>query len=165
VDLNLADIARIRGDLPKAEMIFQASLARAQKTGNMTDIAFSNGGLGQIARLRGDLQAAQSFSHQAICWFERCGNIIDALLNLANVADILIDAGEPSRGAWCIGALDGALAHRGISRDDSDIAERQARVDALIPVLGEAEWQAQYDRGFAASEDEILATVKSWLSC
>jgi hypothetical protein len=91
--------------------------------------------------------------------------MIEALLNLADVADLLIGAGEPSRAAWCIGALDGALAHRGISRDETEIRERQARVDALMPLLDEAEWQAQYDRGFAASEDEILATVKSWLSC
>ena len=165
VNLNLAILARLRGDLPKATQIIESTLATAMRSGNMYDIAHSNLNLASIARLKGDLDAARSLAHRAITWFERCGNVVDAIYCLGDVAAILIDAGEHSRAAWCLGAVDGVFSKRGIALADSEIAERQARVDNVVAALGEAAWHSHYDRAFAMSEDDVLAEVKSWQQC
>lgn len=57
------------------------------------------------------------------------------------------------------------FSNRGIALADSEIAERQARVDNVVAALGEAVWHSHYDLAFAMSEVDVLAEVKSWQEC
>jgi hypothetical protein len=131
----------------------------------MLDIANSHQGLAQIAQLRNDLVSAQIHTCQAIQWYERSGDLVDAALCLVDLVDTAVAMGDLQRAAWCVGAVDGVFTKYRMLRTETIPGQHQARVESIRSVLGNDDWQSNYDRAFAMSEDEILTEVKSWLGC
>ncbi len=165
VNIYLADISRRRGELARAESFLEQALALARDIGAIQDIAHSYLGMARLALAKGDFERSQTHTCNAIQWYERCGSLVEAVQCLDGLVEIAIATGFPQRAAWCIGAIDGVLADHKVSRTELVPGEHTARVAILISMLGEDEWHVHYERGRSMSEDEILAEVKSWLSC
>lgn len=164
VYIKLAEIARLRDDLAQATAMLEKALGMSREFGSMLDMANSYMGLARIARLSSDIPTSCLHTFSAMYWYERCGNTVDAIKCLDHLADVAVAFGEGGYAAWCIGAVDGALARRGISRTESVPGEHQARLESARLLLDEHAWHAHYDRAAAMSESEIFAAVRSWLS-
>ena len=165
VFIKLADIDRRRGDPDAAALKLEHALSMARDIGNMLDMAHSYIRLARIARQRGDIDTSYGLTCSAIHWYERCGSIVDAVECLDNLANIALVSGDFARAAWCIGAVDGVLAKRGMSRREFVPGEHNDRVARVISLLGQEAWDRQYARGRSMTPDAILAEVKSSLSC
>lgn len=164
VYIKRAEIARLRGDLGQATTRLEDALAMAREFGSMLDMAHSHLGLARIAQMESDLVASCWHSFRAIHWYERCGNTVDAIRCLDHLADIALLRGDPARAAWCIGAVDGVLARRSITRSELVPGEHEARRQSVRASMDDDAWHRHHDRASDMSESELLTEVRSWLS-
>lgn len=155
----LANIARQRGDLPGAAHTLEEALGVARDIGDSRAIV---SGFARITWLQGDRDAALAPCHDAIHWYEHSGDTVSAVHCLDTVADFARMMGHAGQAAWCIGAVDGMLAARGLSRLETAPGEHQARVDAIKAALGEDEWRRHWGRGNATALEEALLEIRAW---
>jgi len=149
------DLARLDGDLDVA----RAELTRASELGGPPEVvlqlrALSATSLGYLDAARGDLEAARGWHVQAL---EAAMSSADAPVigqALTGLADLALREDDPGRAAELLGA---SAAIRGtIDRTirDEDRVASGARVE-----LGEAGFEAAYQRGQGATTDTLTALV------
>jgi predicted ATPase/DNA-binding SARP family transcriptional activator len=149
------DLARLDGDLEVA----RAELTRAAELGGPPDVvlqlrALSATSLGYLAAAAGDLEAARGWHVQAL---EAAMSSADAPIigqTLTGLADLALREADPGRAAELLGA---AEAIRGTT--DRTVRDEERVTSAARAELGDAGFEAAYQRGQGATTDTLAALV------
>lgn len=154
--LNLAMIARDRGDLLAAHDNLACSLEIARDIGSMGSMAESYFGLAQLSLLQELPHAARSQLLQAFSWWMRCGYDGDAARCLDELVEIALDTDDAGLAAWCNGAIDSLMATSSLSRSKAFISDYEHRLARSRSLLSPTEWQERYERGRSLTLPEML---------
>jgi predicted ATPase/DNA-binding SARP family transcriptional activator len=149
------DLARLDGDPELA----RAELTRAAELGGPPDVvlqlrALSATSLGYLAAAAGDLEAARGWHVQAL---EAAMSSADAPIigqTLTGLADLALREGDPGRAAELLGA---SAAIRGTV--DRTVRDEERVASAARAELGDAGFEAAYQRGQSATTDTLAALV------
>jgi predicted ATPase/DNA-binding SARP family transcriptional activator len=149
------DLARLDGDLEAA----RAELTRAAELGGPPEVvlqlrALSATSLGYLAAAAGDLEAARGWHVQAL---EAAMSSADAPIigqTLTGLADLALREDDPGRAAELLGA---SAAIRGTI--DRTVRDEERVASAARAELGDAGFEAAYQRGQSATTDTLAALV------
>ena len=160
--LTLADIARLRNDHAKAEMMLERALGIAREDGSILDVAYSQLGLARDSAHGGDLSSTLQYAQHALKWYERSGSAVEAVRSLEVLADIAVASGDAVRAAWCIGAIDAALEKPGVHRTQLESGAHQARIENVTTLLGDEGFHTHYACGHSMPVERIMNELQSW---
>jgi CHAT domain-containing protein/tetratricopeptide (TPR) repeat protein len=96
---NLGNVAADRGDLARAEQLYQQALAIYEKLApNSLDVARTLNNLGSVARNRGDLARAEELYQQALAIYEKLApNSLQMASTLNNLGNVAANRGDLAR--------------------------------------------------------------------
>ncbi|PXY34931.1 hypothetical protein BAY59_05465 [Prauserella coralliicola] len=150
---GLGDVARLSGDLAKAERLAKQALAECPSGlfGYDEVRAHVAVTLGRIAEVKGDGEGARSrYREAALSGLGRADLLVTALA-IEGLAGVALLEGEAGTAARLLGA--GAAVRGTAMAGDPDVARVAAGASA---VLGEAAYAAAYAEGEALTKDDAL---------
>jgi hypothetical protein len=159
-------VARARQDAPRAQSLFDQSLALYQSLGDRADVAYAQGALAALAADSGDVVRARSLCGECIATFRQLGDargLAEELRLLGRIAALQgDDRGAAAAFAECLtqrhvlGASDLAFSLEGLALALARIAARAqepAHLQPAVRLLGAA---------FALREGLTAGTSSNW---
>ncbi|GAA5058796.1 hypothetical protein GCM10023259_044100 [Thermocatellispora tengchongensis] len=156
-ELGLGEIARLRGELPRARERLTAALEAAEPGGfpAVTVRAAALTALGRLAEAEGDAEAAAAWHGEAVAAALTSPMAVDEAAAAEGAAGAALLTGSPHRAALLLGA---AVALRGTAvAGDPDVARVAAAVTECLGPEAFAEAYAQGAGLSAAQARELLA--------
>jgi non-specific serine/threonine protein kinase len=154
---TLGYIARLDGDLPRAEALLSEALELGREIDFVWGIAEALVYLSEVARERQDRARAMSLLVEALSAYRALGDRIGIGLGLIGVASLLDAAHDATRAARLVGAAEAirdAVGHRPTPGEDP----RQDGIwRTLRAALGEQTLHAAIAQGRSLSVDEAIA--------
>ncbi|MHC4353030.1 MAG: tetratricopeptide repeat protein, partial [Planctomycetota bacterium] len=86
---NVGILYQTRGDLERAEEMYQKSLAINEALGSKEGMAIQYGNLGTLYQTRGDLERAEEMYQKSLLLFEELGSP-----NISKISELLNDLPE-----------------------------------------------------------------------
>jgi non-specific serine/threonine protein kinase len=158
---RLGDLARIDGDLLRAEALYSESLALWRSVHGTPGTASALHKLGQTARRRGDTATAARLVLESLELQREIGNKQGLVECLAALAGLAFEWSSAERAVELLGAAEAALEQLGAPlapADAVDFSRDQARGRAC---LAPAVWEAADRRGRASGLLEALALAQA----
>ena len=157
---NAGEIARARGDYDRARGDYERAEALYRQADALGDHARLIHTLGYMALHDGDAARAEELFHESLAAFRRLGNkrgMAECLGGLAAVA-----AQRPGAAEWAatlLAAADAQLALSGAAWWPADRVEVERTRAQLRELLGDAAFEAAWQRGRALKLDVAIARV------
>lgn len=159
---SLGEVARYHGDLSTAESRYEESLTVAREIGDVYMVGWSLLDLGRMALASHEFDCTMQFLRQGVEAFSRLRNENDPAQCLDTFADVAIATRDMKRAARFIGAADGMLDRGAQVRMEALLGEHQARLDAMVAVLGEQGFHEAWTAGKMLSRDEAFAEAMAF---
>lgn len=154
---NLAEIARARGDLLRAEELLTEALALARADSNTWETAMIVTLLGHTARKR--QQYAQSRVHyrESLAHFSASGSPTFLAWCLEGLAATLAAEGDVAHAVRLSAAAGGMRVHAGTPAPPPERAEIERLLEDARATLGEPVFRAEWAAGSALAPEEVVA--------
>ena len=151
-----ADLARLEGEpeAARAALIRALDLARGPDVAQQQLHAVTATALGYLAGAAGELDAASAWHAEALAAARSTADAPVIAGALAGLADLALREGDPERSAGLLGA---SLGIRGAL--DRSAVEEQAVAEQARALLGDARYDAAYQRGQGATLDTLATLV------
>jgi predicted ATPase/DNA-binding CsgD family transcriptional regulator len=156
--MSLAEVDRYRGEYGSAKFRLMDALTHARDVGEIYLVGYVLIGLGRLAAVASrDAHRAVAFLREGIETLLTLGNENDLAQCLDAFADVTIAMREVERAARFIGSADAVLDRSDTVRQPIQPGEHQARLDAMVAVLGEQGFHEAWTAGKMLSREEALA--------
>ena len=158
---NLAGLALIQGDIPRAEELFNRILAEARDLGIKATVAFCLRGLGRIRILQGALDTAENLLREGMVLDQETGHQIWFALSLAGLGRIAAARGQTLQAVRVLGAIDAFLNTNSINLDADDRVELEQHDAAVRAATTPEEFEAAFTAGQALTLEQASQEVTS----
>jgi non-specific serine/threonine protein kinase len=159
---RLGDLARLAGDLSRAEMLYNESLALWRSVAGTPGIASSLHKLAQTARKRGDVIEARRLLSESLELQNEIGNKQGLVECLAALAGLALEWAPAERAAELLGATVVAVTELGAPLAPADAADFEQDRSRGRSALDASTWTAAHQRGSAMTMAEALSLARAW---
>jgi non-specific serine/threonine protein kinase len=157
---RLGDLARVAGDLSRAESLYNESLDLWRTLAGTPGIASSLHKLAQTARRRGDLTAAKRLLSESLALQNEIGNKQGIVECLAALAGLALNWAAPDRAAELLSAAETAVATLGARLAPADAADFEQDLSSGHASVDGSTWTAAHQRGSAMTLVEALSLAQ-----
>jgi hypothetical protein len=154
---NLAILVCSQGDLGRAALLTEESVALEQELGNRRGVSTGLYNLGWIALLQGDLGRATDLYRESLSLAWEIGLNPTVQSALEGFACVAREEGDAERAARLWGAAQTLHETKGIPRDIDFLAEADARISAVRSGIGEEAWEEAWGKGRVMTLDQAVS--------
>jgi non-specific serine/threonine protein kinase len=155
--INLAQLARDRGDLVRAAPLAAESLILSRKNGHARNTAYALLCAADVSRDQGDRASARVRYTEALTAFHVAGNPLGVTEAIERLGFLAAQEGRAERGARLLGYSDRMRAHMGTPIPPNARAEHARAQAALHDALDDGALAAAWAAGGALSTDVAIA--------
>lgn len=156
----VGEMARTRGDYPRAKAVYQECLAICQQTGDVLRELMIYQNLGMVALWEQDIALAEGMFRQALALCLRIHAVSLLTFNLQCWGGLYAAKNRPEAGARLMGAAQAANRAAGIVLQPADQIEVDRYEDQLRAMLGEAAYGQALREGGMMSMEEAVALAQ-----
>jgi tetratricopeptide (TPR) repeat protein len=156
---NMGEVARAQEDYERARNYYEESEALYRQADALGDHARLIHTLGYIALHDGDAARAEELFLESLEAFRKLGNKRGMAECLGGLAAVATARGDATWAAQALAAADGQIAATGAAWWPADRVEVERTRRHLREALGDAAFEAAWERGRALKPDEALARV------
>lgn len=154
--LYLADTRLRLGELDRAKLGYEEALSIFQLSGEINQISFALGGLGDIARMQGNFPLATSYFSEALTNYRHIGNKFDVVFILEAQAILSEALGQHECAACLWGATEALREATHLSLAPSYQQDYAVYIDRARKTLGEKAYASAWAQGRRFTMDEAI---------
>jgi tetratricopeptide (TPR) repeat protein len=156
MDIGMGHTASMMGDMETARAAFKRSMENATLLGNKRVAYSSQSEFAHVLRKRGELDEPLASYRDLLPKWKDLGHRAAVAHELECIAYILIRKEEPERAVRLLGAAEALREAIDSVMTMTEEGEYENEVSALRELLGEAEFDQQWDKGRKMSIDEAI---------
>jgi predicted ATPase/DNA-binding CsgD family transcriptional regulator len=155
--LGIAQIARDRGDLARAALLYEETLQWQTLTGANWGAALSRYGYGTVTQAQGDVPRALALYRESMHYWRQIGDDGSVAVCLEGIASALCAAGVPAQTARLLGAAQALREALGAPVPCNALASYGGLVRSVRGCLGETAFNDAWLAGYRLSADDAIA--------